>query len=333
MFNTPKLDLPQFNADAIKQTVKVEVKSRPSLPSAPSLGPEVHGVPLHFVEKLAREAGELVIKGFYSAGKGLNFKGSSDLVTEYDVAVEKLIAEHVKLWYPTHAFFGEETSSKDDRLTDAPTWVIDPIDGTTNFVHGIPFCCVSIGFVVDKKAVLGVVYNPILDEMFSAAVGHGAFLTTRQNKVRLDRSKGGPIPMYDAVVSFGSDVGQISRLRGELPADERLVLEKSASEMSHNFIATLRRCRDVRSFGCCSAEMTSVAMGRIDAVFIAGIHEWDIAASIVICEEANCLVTDMNGKSPIIWHGGRMMVSANAELAAEIGEQLEYQSVIERMGE
>ncbi|KAM0937553.1 putative phosphoric monoester hydrolase [Dioscorea sansibarensis] len=125
----------------------------------------------------AKSAGEVVRQGFYQK-KNVEHKGQVDLVTETDKACERLIFDHLKKHYPEHKFIGEETSAAygTAELTDDPTWIVDPLDGTTNFVHGFPFVCVSIGLTIRKAPSVGVVYNPIINELFTGVLGQGAHL-------------------------------------------------------------------------------------------------------------------------------------------------------------
>ncbi|KAH7673301.1 inositol-phosphate phosphatase / L-galactose 1-phosphate phosphatase protein [Dioscorea alata] len=125
----------------------------------------------------AKSAGEIIRQGFHQK-KNVEHKGQVDLVTETDKACERLIFDHLKKHYPEHKFIGEETSAVygTAELTDDPTWIVDPLDGTTNFVHGFPFVCVSIGLTIGKVPSVGVVYNPIIDELFTGVHGQGAYL-------------------------------------------------------------------------------------------------------------------------------------------------------------
>ncbi|XP_010264534.1 PREDICTED: inositol monophosphatase 1-like [Nelumbo nucifera] len=123
-----------------------------------------------------KKAGEIIRKGFHQA-KHVEHK--VDLVTEIDKACEALIFDQIKQHFPEHKFIGEETSvacGGATELTDHPTCIVDPLDGTTNFVHSLPFVCVSISLTIGKITTVGVVYNPILDEMFTGILGKGAFL-------------------------------------------------------------------------------------------------------------------------------------------------------------
>eukprot|EP00268_Persea_americana_P068732 TRINITY_DN9631_c0_g1_i4.p1 TRINITY_DN9631_c0_g1~~TRINITY_DN9631_c0_g1_i4.p1 ORF type:complete len:210 (+),score=42.78 TRINITY_DN9631_c0_g1_i4:255-884(+) len=131
----------------------------------------------------AKIAGEIIRKGFYQK-KNVEHKGQVDLVTETDKACEDVISQHLKRHFPNHEFIGEETSAAfgTAELTDQPTWIVDPLDGTTNFVHGFPFVCVSIGLTIAKVPTVGVVYNPIIDELFTGILGQGAFLNGKRIK-------------------------------------------------------------------------------------------------------------------------------------------------------
>ncbi|KAI8567309.1 hypothetical protein RHMOL_Rhmol02G0111100 [Rhododendron molle] len=143
-----------------------------------------HSKFLAIAVEAAKKAGELIRKGFYQT-KHVEHKGQVDLVTETDKACEDLIFNHLKQYFPSHQFIGEETTAACGvtELTDEPTWIVDPLDGTTNFVHGFPFVCVSIGLTIGKIPTIGVVYNPIMDELFTGIHGKGAFLNGNLIKV------------------------------------------------------------------------------------------------------------------------------------------------------
>ncbi|KAG8947046.1 hypothetical protein FRC04_011226 [Tulasnella sp. 424] len=159
---------------------------------------------LEFSIQLAKEAGAVILQGSKSIrqelGSGVDSKKNSvDLVTEWDVKVEEIVQNAVREKYPNFGFIGEESYSKGLRpeLTDDPTFCVDPIDGTTNFVHGFPFACISIGVIYQRTPLIGVIFNPFLDQLFSALKGHGAFhnLTTR-----LPLSAPSPLPSLSSAV-------------------------------------------------------------------------------------------------------------------------------------
>ena len=137
---------------------------------------------LRIARQIARESGTLMLTAFHLPKK-VEFKGRTDLVTETDKKIEEYVCAQLKAYFPSHKFLGEETMAAlqaagkpaVEELTSEPTWVVDPVDGTTNFVHSIPYSCVSIALVVEHEAVLGVVFNPVSGEMFTAIKGQGAF--------------------------------------------------------------------------------------------------------------------------------------------------------------
>lgn len=136
------------------------------------------------IQNLILKCGSIMNEGFSS--KQTKFKTKSafyDIVSEYDKKIEDIIINGISEEYPTHKFIGEEEQAESNieaLLTNEPTWIIDPIDGTTNFMKKIPQACISVGLAVNKQLVLGIVYNPMLNELFTAKKGHGAFLNGEQ---------------------------------------------------------------------------------------------------------------------------------------------------------
>lgn len=135
-------------------------------------------------EKLMREAGEIVREGYSKVKVKIEFKqpGNWDIVSEYDGMAEKYLIDEIRKIYPDHLFLAEEAARYGDnqiQLSDAPTWFIDPIDGTNSFVHGLPQFGMSIALSLKKELVVGIVYNPILNEMYRARLGSGSFLNDK----------------------------------------------------------------------------------------------------------------------------------------------------------
>lgn len=133
-----------------------------------------------FMYPLAQRAGEILLEGYEEAGKQVNIKTAFyDVVTEYDNKIEEFLIEQILARYPAHKFIGEEDTAKNNHvtkeLTDAPTWIIDPIDGTSNFIKQIPHVCISIGLSVKKQIVLGIINNPVQKKMYTVKLGGGAF--------------------------------------------------------------------------------------------------------------------------------------------------------------
>ncbi|KAI3718619.1 hypothetical protein L6452_19498 [Arctium lappa] len=224
----------------------------------------------------AKKAGEVIRKGFYQT-KHVEHKGSVDLVTETDKACEDLIFNHLKQHFPSHKFIGEETTAAQGvtQLTDEPTWIVDPLDGTTNFVHGFPFVCVSIGLTIGKVPTVGVVYNPIMDELFTAIDGKGAFLN------------GNPIK-----VSSQSEL-----LTSLLATEAGTTRDKATLDATTNRInSLLYKVRSIRMGGSCALGLCGIACGRIDLFYELGFGgPWDVAAGAVIVKEAGGVIFDPSG--------------------------------------
>ncbi|KAL2473499.1 Inositol-phosphate phosphatase [Forsythia ovata] len=225
----------------------------------------------------AKNAGQIIRSGFYET-KNVEHKGQVDLVTETDKACEDLIFNFLKLHYPDHKFIGEETTAAygATELTDEPTWIVDPLDGTTNFVHGFPFVCVSIGLTIGRIPTVGVVYNPIMDELFTAIRGKGAFLNAKPIKVS----------------------SQSELLKSLLATEAGTKRDKSTLDVSTNRINSLLfKVRSLRMSGSCALNLCGVACGRLDLFYEIGFGgPWDIAAGAVIVTEAGGVVFDPSGK-------------------------------------
>ncbi|EHA8587593.1 inositol monophosphatase 3 [Cocos nucifera] len=224
----------------------------------------------------AKCAGEVIRQGFYQT-KHVEHKGQVDLVTETDKACEDLVFNHLKKHYPAHKFIGEETSAAfgTAELTDDPTWIIDPLDGTTNFVHGFPFVCISIGLAIGKVPTVGVVYNPIMNELFTGIRGQGAFL----NGTAIEASS------------------QNELLKAILVTEVGTKRDKSSIDSTTNRINSfLFKVRSVRMCGSLALNLCGVACGRLDLCYELGFGgPWDVAAGAVIVQEAGGRVFDPSG--------------------------------------
>jgi myo-inositol-1(or 4)-monophosphatase len=202
--------------------------------------------------------------------------GAADFATQVDVDNEKMVIKGILAKFPTHEIIGEESVGTGEvpPLTMAPTWVIDPIDGTTNFAAGIPLTCVSIALCVDQRPVLGVVYAPMTQELYLAVKGHGAY----RNGVKIIPR--GHTPMNNAVVccEFGypRDTLAIAKMVGAV----QRILQCG--------------CRAIRQLGSGVLDLCYVATGRLDVVYAGvaseGWKPWDYAAGLVILQEAGCVI-------------------------------------------
>ncbi|CAM8985978.1 unnamed protein product [Rhodiola kirilowii] len=232
----------------------------------------------------AKLAGEVIREGFYKS-KNVEHKGQVDLVTETDKACEDLIFNYLKQKHPQHKFIGEETTAANGvtELTDEPTWIVDPIDGTINFVHGFPFVCVSIGLTIGKIPTVGVVYNPIMEELFTGVRGKGAFLN------------GSPIK-----VSSQNDLITSLLAAEDVPNHEKSALDAATNRINSllfKVILEVIMVRSLRMVGSCALDLCNVACGRIDLFYLVGFGgPWDVAGGAVIVTEAGGLVFDPSGK-------------------------------------
>ncbi|XP_028110559.1 inositol-phosphate phosphatase-like isoform X3 [Camellia sinensis] len=226
-----------------------------------------HSQFLAIAVEAAKIAGDVIRKGFYQT-KHVEHKGEVDLVTETDKACEDLIFNHLKKHFPQHKFIGEETTAARGvtELTDEPTWIIDPLDGTTNFVHGFPFVCVSIGLTIGKVPTVGVVYNPIMDELFTGVHRKGAFLN------------GNPIK-----VSSQSELVKSLLVTEAGTQRDKLTLDATTNRIN----GLLFKVRSLRMCGSCALDLCGVACGRIDLFYELGFggpcsgKEFDIMAQRV----------------------------------------------------
>ncbi len=232
--------------------------------------------------RAARRAGRIVLRAMDRVGSlHVEEKAKNDLVSEIDRAAEDAIIDTIMRAYPDHGVLGEERGAA--RPDAEYTWVIDPLDGTTNFLAGIPHFCISIA--VRKGAVLehGVVVDPVHNEEFSATRGAGARMNDRRVRVLNTRA------LDRAIVATGIPYAQLER---HLP---------SYSRMLH---ACRGECRSMRSMGAAALDLAYVAAGRTDAFFQIGLKPWDMAAATVIVREAGGFVADIAG-------GDRFMETGN----------------------
>ena len=224
---------------------------------------------LQMVEEIAREAGAVLMGGFGNV-RQIRQKGVIDLVTEFDKRSEEVILSFIQREFPDHAILAEE-SGHNNKISEYE-WVVDPLDGTTNFAHGIPIFAVTIGLLRNNSPLLGVVYDPFRNEIFSAEVGHGATLNSQ--------------PIH---VSSQSDLGQ-ALISTEFPYDLRTNPRNNLDQ----FVQFQLRTRAVRNFGCSALHCSWTAMGRLDGHWEIGVNAWDIGAGVLIVREAGGRVTFMN---------------------------------------
>jgi myo-inositol-1(or 4)-monophosphatase len=228
---------------------------------------------------------------------GFEEKGRSDLVTEADRTSQQVIRRTVLEHFPDHAFLGEETLPESEPAEPARNeyrWIADPLDGTTNYVHQVPHFSVSLALEHAGEVLVGVVFNPVSGECFTAAAGEGAWLN--RSPIRTSRI----IRLSDALAAVGLPAG----VQPESP-DLRL------------FLATIYVSQGLRRTGSNALNMSYVACGRYDAAWSYSTKIWDIAAGALLVREAGGVVIGPDG-GPLRLENGRYMAAANQELLAQL---------------
>jgi myo-inositol-1(or 4)-monophosphatase len=233
--------------------------------------------------KAARQAGNLILRQV-SRLESLNVveKARQDYASEVDSQAEAEIIRELKRAFPTHAFLAEESGAKGKSRF---TWVIDPLDGTSNYLRGFPHFCVSIALLEDGEPIHGLVYDPTRNELFTASRGSGAYLNDRRLRM-------GPRTELDgAVLGTGFAPRERKRIGAQLEAIRHL----------------LQSAEDIRRTGSAALDLAYVACGRMDGYFEAGVKAWDIAAGVLLVREAGGRCCDFDGGSDDLMHGGQIV--------------------------
>lgn len=247
---------------------------------------------LRVCEQAARAGGDVLRD--WSNRFAVREKGPADLVTEADFASEETTRRILLGAFPTHGFLGEEGSS--DPGDGRHRWIVDPLDGTMNYAHGLPCYCVSIALENSRRIVAGTIFDPWLEECYTAEAGEGAFL----NGTRITTSQTRQLSQAVVAVSFPSQV------------------TRDAREI-HNFIEAMVSCRGVRRLGSAALSLAYVAAGRFDAFWATETKIWDVAAGVVLVEEAGGVVTNLQG-GPFDVDNPRFIAAANPDMHAAILE-------------
>jgi len=228
---------------------------------------------LELATDLARRAGALALS-MHSGLAGHDTKSTpTDVVTEADRACEQLLVDGIRAARPDDGVLGEEGASSDG--TSGVRWVVDPIDGTVNYLYGLPQWAVSIGVEVDGAVLVGVVFDAAKDELWTAVRGQGALLDGRP----LRCSAASDLSQTLVATGFHYDV-------------------RRRSVQAHNLARVLPVVRDIRRLGAGSLDLCAVAAGRVDAYYEQGLNPWDMAAGLLIAEEAGARTGDLRGGAP-----------------------------------
>jgi myo-inositol-1(or 4)-monophosphatase len=238
-----------------------------------------------FAQDLAREAGRLLNEKL-TRHNPIYYKGTINLVTEADKMSEELILAEIGRRYPDHGILSEESAAKNEQAT--VRWIIDPLDGTTNYAHGFPFFCVSIALEKEGVVVLGVIYDPTRDDLFFASRAGGAYLNGKKLHV--------------------SPVNDLSRslLGTGFPYDIRV----SPDNNLNFFNVMAKKAQAIRRAGAAALDLAYLAAGRFDGFWELKLKPWDTAAGSLLVEEAGGVVTDMAGGRWNLYSPG--LVASNA---------------------
>jgi len=258
----------------------------------------IQSASLNVMRAAAEKAGRALRRDFGEIEKlQVSQKGPGDFVTNADLKAESIICEELQTARPGYGLLMEE-SGEIEGPDKTHRWIVDPLDGTTNFMHGIPHFAISIALEREGRLVAGLIYNPVTDEMFFAERGQGAF--SHNTRLRV----GGRNRLSDAVFACGA------------PHGERAGRPEFITEME----TLLPKVAGIRRFGAASLDLAFVAAGRVDGFWERGLAPWDMAAGIVICREAGGLVSDLKNGSKIFETGN--IVAANEALHGDLLKNL-----------
>jgi myo-inositol-1(or 4)-monophosphatase len=241
---------------------------------------------LNIAVKAARRAGAIINRASQDIGTlTVKSKNFNDFVSEVDVAAERAIIDTLKDAYPTHGFLGEESGSTSHQSDFI--WIIDPLDGTTNFLHGFPQYCVSIALQHKGEITQAVIYEPNRNDLYTATKGRGAFLNDKRIRVsKCDK-------LQDALIGTGFPFRDFKYL------DDYLSMFKSM----------IQKTTGIRRAGSAALDLAYVANGSLDGFWEIGLSAWDIAAGGLLVREAGGIVTDLSGQSGWLESGNILVAS------------------------
>lgn len=232
--------------------------------------------------KAARKAGRIILQSLDQPDKiQIEEKGLNDYVTQVDKACEDEIKYIIHKAYPNHSILGEETGLTQKNNTDDITWIIDPLDGTTNFIHGFPQFCISIGIMEKGRIEHGIIYDPLKDELFTATRGRGAQLNDR--RIRVSNT----VQLNQALLGTGFPTREIDVI-----------------DVYLNLLRELMpQCAGVRRAGAAALDLAYVACGRLDGFWEYGLKLWDVSAGSLLIKEAGGYVSGFESEESYLESG------------------------------
>jgi len=254
---------------------------------------------IEILKSIAKEAGEIVKEG-YNSRKEITHKGVVDLVTQYDVATEKFILKELSKSFDDYKLIGEESHEGSYHYDKAI--YIDPIDGTTNFVHGFPHLAISIGVWEEGVPMMSVVYNPILDEMFWSVAGRGAYLGDKRLSVSTQEL------LQQSLIGTGFPYAKVDR-----GVEYHWVIDSLTNLLPY--------IRDIRRLGAAALDICYLAEGRTDGFYEIDLKPWDVAAAILILLEAGGKLSNTKGGKFDFDDKG--IILSNSKIHKQLLEKLE----------
>ena len=251
------------------------------------------------LKQIALNAGKIVKEG-YASHKNVTHKGVVDLVTEFDVKTEAFIITELKQAFPGYTLVGEESHQGSYHYDKAI--YIDPIDGTTNFVHGIPHLAISLGVWEQGKPILAVVYNPILEELFWAVKGEGAYCNGEKLMVSTQNK------LQNALIATGFPYAKVNA-----GIEYRWVIDCMTNLLPH--------IQDIRRLGAAALDLCYLAQGKVEAFYEVDLKPWDVAAGILIVQEAGGKVSNVHGEQYNF--DDKSIVASNGKVHQQLMKYLE----------
>lgn len=244
--------------------------------------------------KIIKKAGKILKEGFYT-DKNITFKAKKDLVTQFDVTVEKYLKKKFSKRFKNFNIIAEESDNSNIEFNNSI--IIDPIDGTTNFVNGVPHTAISVGVYKNKKPYLAIVYNPILDELYTAKIGKGAFLNGKRLKVSSEDNFQKSLIATGFPYTSGSD-------------------ENDLNDVVKRIKDVLPLCQDLRRLGSASLDLCYVACGTYEGYYEMNLRAWDVSAGILIVTEAGGKISNINGDEYTLFED-KFLVASNGKIHSE----------------
>ncbi len=245
--------------------------------------------------EIIKEAGK-ILKNGYSSNKEVNFKAKKDLVTKYDVAVEEFLKEKFSKEFTDFNIIAEESDNKNIEFKDSI--IVDPIDGTTNFVNQVPHTCISVGVYKDKKPYIGIVYNPILDELYEAKIGEGAYLNGKKLEVSKEND------FQKSLLATGFPYSNSTN-------------QDDLNDVIEKIRIILPRCQDIRRLGSAAIDLCFIARGTYEGYYEMNLKAWDVSAGIIILQEAGGKFTNLSGDKYTLFED-KYIVASNGLIHDEL---------------